>query len=77
MLAFLLGGPLADRFGYRIPLVFGFLCELGGLVAVSQAPGFSVLMLAGFAVGLGTGLWEVMLPTRSKTEDAYREGEVS
>jgi fucose permease len=61
MLSFPLGGPLADRFGYRIPLVLGFLCGLCGLVAVSQAPGFGLLLLSGFAVGLGTGLWEVLL----------------
>jgi MFS family permease len=61
MIGFPLGGPLADRFGYRFPIVLGFLCGLGGLIAISQAPGFETLLIGGVCVGLGTGLWEVLL----------------
>ena len=52
----LLAGPLADRYGYRWPLVIGLLAIAVGLLGTGLAPIFPVLLGLGVVIGLGDAL---------------------
>src|SRR5918995_4636922 len=52
----LLAGPLADRYGYRWPLVIGLLAIAVGLVGTGLAPIYPVLLVLGVVMGLGDSL---------------------
>jgi MFS transporter, DHA1 family, inner membrane transport protein len=52
----LLAGPLADRYGYRWPLVFGLLAIAVGLLGTGLAPTYPVLLGLGVVMGFGDAL---------------------
>jgi predicted MFS family arabinose efflux permease len=52
----LLAGPLADRYGYRWPLVFGLLAIAAGLLGTGLAPTYPVLLGLGVVMGFGDAL---------------------
>jgi predicted MFS family arabinose efflux permease len=52
----LLAGPLADRYGYRWPLVSGLLAIAVGLLGTSLAPTYPVLLGLGVVMGFGVAL---------------------
>jgi predicted MFS family arabinose efflux permease len=52
----LLAGPLADRYGYRWPLVTGLLAIAVGLLGTGLAPTYPVLLGLGVVMGLGDAL---------------------
>jgi MFS transporter, DHA1 family, inner membrane transport protein len=52
----LLAGPLADRYGYRWPLVTGLLAIALGLLGTGLAPSYPVLLGLGVVMGLGDAL---------------------
>jgi MFS transporter, DHA1 family, inner membrane transport protein len=52
----LLAGPLADRYGYRWPLVIGLLAIAVGLVGTGLAPTYPVLLGLGVVLGFGDAL---------------------
>ena len=52
----LLAGPLADRYGYRWPLVIGLLAIAVGLLGTGLAPTYPVLLGLGVVLGLGDAL---------------------
>ena len=52
----LLAGPLADRYGYRWPLVIGLLAIAVGLLGTGLAPTYPVLLGLGVVMGLGDAL---------------------
>jgi predicted MFS family arabinose efflux permease len=52
----LLAGPLADRYGYRWPLVMGLLAIAVGLLGTGLAPSYPVLLGLGVVMGLGDAL---------------------
>jgi predicted MFS family arabinose efflux permease len=52
----LLAGPLADRYGYRWPLVFGLLAIAVGLLGTGLAPTYPVLLVLGVVMGFGDAL---------------------
>lgn len=49
-------GPLADRYGYRWPLVIGVLAIATNLTVIGLAPSYPVLLLASAVGGLGDAL---------------------
>src|SRR4051794_16339850 len=49
-------GPLADRYGYRWPLVIGLLAVAGTLLGTGLAPTYAVLLGVGLLGGLGDAL---------------------
>ena len=49
-------GPLADRYGYRWPLVVGVLAVAVNLVGIGLAPSFNVMLLFSIFGGLGDAL---------------------
>jgi predicted MFS family arabinose efflux permease len=49
-------GPLADRYGYRWPLVIGLLAIAVNLIGMGLAPSYSVLIGLGIVGGLGDAL---------------------
>jgi DHA1 family bicyclomycin/chloramphenicol resistance-like MFS transporter len=49
-------GPLADRYGYRRPLVIGILAIAVNLVGTGLAPAYPLLLVMGLAGGLGDAL---------------------
>lgn len=55
LLATMLGGPLADRFGPRPPILLGFALFGGGLLLGAVAPNVWLLLLARLIQGLGAG----------------------
>jgi MFS family permease len=59
--AMLIAGPLADRFGFRMPLVGGAALQAIGLVAISQAPSATWLVAGAAVGGLGTGSSDALL----------------
>ena len=59
--AMLIVGPLADRFGFRLPLVGGALFQMIGLVAISRAPSATWLVAGAAVGGLGTGCSDALL----------------
>ena len=59
--AMLIAGPLADRFGFRLPLVGGALLQMIGLVAISRAPSAVWLVVGAAVAGLGTGGSDALL----------------
>jgi predicted MFS family arabinose efflux permease len=52
----LLVGPLADRYGYRWPLVIGILAIAAALAATGLAPTYPVLLALSVLMGLGDAL---------------------
>src|SRR5688500_2394089 len=52
----LLAGPLADRYGYRWPLVMGLLAIAVGLLGTGLAPSYPVLLGLGVVMGFGDAL---------------------
>jgi predicted MFS family arabinose efflux permease len=52
----LLAGPLADRYGYRWPLVIGLLAIAVGLLGTGLTPSYPVLLGLGVVMGLGDAL---------------------
>jgi predicted MFS family arabinose efflux permease len=52
----LLAGPLADRYGYRWPLVMGLLAVAVGLLGTGLAPSYPVLLGLGVVMGFGDAL---------------------
>jgi predicted MFS family arabinose efflux permease len=52
----LLAGPLADRYGYRWPLVIGLLAIAVGLLGTGLAPTYPVLLGLGVVLGFGDAL---------------------
>ena len=52
----LVAGPLADRYGFRWPLVVGLLAIAVGLVGTALAPAYPVLLAVGIVSGLGDAL---------------------
>jgi predicted MFS family arabinose efflux permease len=52
----LLAGPLADRYGYRWPLVMGLLAIAVGLLGTGLAPTYPVLLGLGVVMGFGDAL---------------------
>ncbi len=52
----LLVGPLADRYGFRWPLVVGLLAIAAGLIGFGLAPSYGVLLALGVMSGLGDAL---------------------
>jgi predicted MFS family arabinose efflux permease len=52
----LLAGPLADRYGYRWPLVIGLLAIAVGLLGTGLAPTYPVLLGLGVVMGFGDAL---------------------
>jgi MFS transporter, DHA1 family, inner membrane transport protein len=52
----LLAGPLADRYGYRWPLVIGLLAIAVGLLGTGLAPTYPLLLGLGVVLGLGDAL---------------------
>src|SRR5215213_11347928 len=52
----LVAGPLADRYGYRWPLVIGLLAIAVGLLGTGLAPTYPVLLGLGVVMGLGDAL---------------------
>jgi len=52
----LLAGPLADRYGYRWPLVTGLLAIAVGLLGTGLAPTYPVLLGLGVVMGFGDAL---------------------
>ena len=52
----LIAGPLADRYGYRWPLVFGLLAIAVGLLGTGLAPTYPVLLGLGVVMGFGDAL---------------------
>ena len=52
----LLAGPLADRYGYRWPLVCGLLAIAVGLLGTGLAPTYPVLLCLGVVMGFGDAL---------------------
>jgi MFS transporter, DHA1 family, inner membrane transport protein len=52
----LLAGPLADRYGYRWPLVMGLLAIAVGLLGSGLAPTYPVLLVLGVVMGFGDAL---------------------
>ncbi len=52
----LLAGPLADRYGYRWPLVIGLLAIAAGLLGTGLAPTYPVLLGLGVVMGFGDAL---------------------
>jgi DHA1 family inner membrane transport protein len=52
----LLAGPLADRYGYRWPLVVGLLAIAVGLLGTGLAPTYPVLLGLGVVMGCGDAL---------------------
>jgi MFS transporter, DHA1 family, inner membrane transport protein len=52
----LLAGPLADRYGYRWPLVVGLLAIAVGLLGTGLAPTYPVLLGLGVVMGFGDAL---------------------
>jgi len=49
-------GPLADRYGYRWPLVIGLVAVAGTLLGTGLAPTYAVLLGLGLLGGLGDAL---------------------
>src|SRR5262245_25027376 len=49
-------GPLADRYGFRWPLVVGLLAIAVGLLGTALAPAYPVLLAVGIVSGLGDAL---------------------
>jgi DHA1 family inner membrane transport protein len=49
-------GPLADRYGYRWPLVMGLLAIAAGLLGTGLAPTYPVLLGLGVVMGFGDAL---------------------
>ena len=49
-------GPLADRYGYRWPLVIGLLALAAALIGTGLAPNYPVLLGLGLLGGLGDAL---------------------
>lgn len=49
-------GPLADRYGYRRPLVIGVLAVAVNLIGTGLAPSYPVLLVLSLAGGLGDAL---------------------
>ena len=52
----LFAGPLADRYGYRWPLVMGLLAIAVGLLGTGLAPTYPVLLGLGVVMGFGDAL---------------------
>jgi DHA1 family inner membrane transport protein len=52
----LVAGPLADRYGFRRPLVVGLLAVAAGLLGTGLAPAYPVLLAVGIVSGLGDAL---------------------
>jgi predicted MFS family arabinose efflux permease len=52
----LIAGPLADRYGYRWPLVSGLLAIAIGLLGTGLAPTYPVLLGLGVLMGFGDAL---------------------
>jgi predicted MFS family arabinose efflux permease len=52
----LLAGPLADRYGYRWPLVMGLLAIAAGLLGTGLTPTYPVLLGLGVVMGFGDAL---------------------
>jgi len=53
-------GPVADRFGRRAPLYFGFIIYVLTSLAAIIAPSFAMLLLLRFVQGLGTAAFRVV-----------------
>jgi len=49
-------GPLADRYGFRWPLVVGLLAVAVGLLGTGLAPTYPILLAVGIVSGLGDAL---------------------
>ena len=49
-------GPLADRYGYRWPLVIGLVAVAGTLLGTGLAPAYAILLGLGLLGGLGDAL---------------------
>ena len=57
----LLSGPLADRLGAKRFAVGGMGLCVAGLLCISQAPTYSVLLIASGILGLGAGVLDMIL----------------
>ena len=57
----LLSGPLADRFGARFFTVGGMALAALGLILISAATGYGMLLAAGLVSGLGAGILDMVM----------------
>lgn len=57
----LLSGPLADRFGARFFTVGGMALAALGLILISAATGYGMLLAAGLVSGLGAGVLDMVM----------------
>lgn len=56
----LLFGPLSDRFGRRVPLIFGLAVYVAAAFACAFAPSFETLLVMRFVQGLGAAATRVI-----------------
>ena len=59
--AIIFAGPLADRFGLRCFLLTGAVLNIIGLVLMGMAPTYYLLLAAGFLMGIGSAVFDVLL----------------
>lgn len=60
-ISILISGPLADRFGAKQFAVGGMAFCVIGLLSISLAPNYSVLLIASGQLGLGAGVLDMIL----------------
>lgn len=61
VIGILVTGPLADRYGHKFFAQFGNALVAASLVAMAFAPGYTFLLGAVFALGLGAGVLDMVL----------------
>jgi fucose permease len=54
-------GPLADRWGGKLFSIFGTLLIAVGLGLLADSPGYSLVLVAVFVMGLGAGILDMVL----------------
>lgn len=65
----LVAGPISDRFGRRIPLLFGLAVYAGAAFAALVAPSFGALLVLRFLQGLGSAA--VTVASQASVRDHY------
>jgi FHS family glucose/mannose:H+ symporter-like MFS transporter len=66
-----LAGPLIDRFGKKLVLAAGFLCSAAALIGMAYSPGYALLGVLLFILGLGS--CSAMAAANTLIPDLYPE----